>query len=177
MELTKKGQEANIEVKQLKATMSWTSAVDFDLAAAYKKTDGETGVVYFNNQGDLNSFPFMKLDEDAGVGDTGGDNTENLTVTKIADEIEKIWFLSWDYGSITSAKEARFQNSDLEITIVDDNGSEKSVKLDTGETGNVTNLATIDNTGISAKLINSSEVTLWKEFPSSSKEIIEFCAN
>ena len=86
--------------------LKWTTAADFDLAAAYKRKDGTTGLVYFGELGDLNSFPFMQLSGDEGVGDQGGDNEETMRVMKI-DDMDTIWILCWDYGAVQEGKTGR----------------------------------------------------------------------
>ena len=58
MELKQKGSEANVGgFKQLMVSMKWTTAADFDLAAAYEAKDGNIGLVYFGELGDLNTLP------------------------------------------------------------------------------------------------------------------------
>ena len=67
MELKQKGSEANVGgFKQLMVSMKWTTAADFDLAAAYEDKSGKQGLIYFGEQGDLNTFPFMQLSGDEG---------------------------------------------------------------------------------------------------------------
>ena len=83
IELKEKGKSNPIEVKQLIATLKWTSADDFDLAAIYVKEDGECGMVYYGDKGSLATFPYISLDEDAGVGGTAGDNEENLRILSV----------------------------------------------------------------------------------------------
>jgi tellurite resistance protein TerA len=158
MELKQKGSEANVGgFKQLMVTMKWTTAADFDLAAAYEGKDGKQGLVYFGEQGDLNDFPFMQLSGDEGVGDTGGDNEETMRITKL-DDMKYVWLLCWDYGKVQDGAPARFKESDVNLTVMDDKGSSHNVNLDTGDMGNVALIATIDNANpVGAKLINSSK--------------------
>jgi tellurite resistance protein TerA len=158
MELKQKGQEANVGgFKQLMVTMKWTTAADFDLAAAYEGKDGKQGLVYFGELGDLNAFPYMQLSGDEGVGDKGGDNEEVMRITKL-DDMNYVWILCWDYGKVKDGAAARFKDSDVSLTIIDDKGTTHDVTLDTGDMGNVAVLATIDNSGpVGAKLINSSK--------------------
>jgi tellurite resistance protein TerA len=156
MELKQKGSEAFIPLKQLMVTMKWTTAADFDLAAAYEGKDGRQGMVYFGDLGDMNGFPFMQLSGDEGVGDKGGDNEETMRITRL-DDTKFVWLFCWDYGMVQSGQSARFADSDVNLTIVDDAGKSVSVRLDTGDTGNVCCLATIDNSSpMGAKLINTS---------------------
>lgn len=158
MELKQKGQEAQLGgIKQFMVTLKWTTATDFDLAAAYEAKDGRTGLVYFGEMGNLNEFPFMQLSGDEGVGDTGGDNKEEMRVMKI-DDMKYLWILCWDYGAVQEGKPARFAGSDVEVSVMDDSGTSHAVTLDTGNTGNVCVVATIDNSSaMGAKFMNTSK--------------------
>ncbi|MCP4699114.1 MAG: hypothetical protein GY862_20015 [Gammaproteobacteria bacterium] len=157
MELAQKGAEAFIPLKQLMVTMKWTTAADFDLAAAYEGKDGKKGMVYFGDLGDMNSFPYMQLSGDEGVGDSGGDNEETMRITRL-DDMKYVWLFCWDYGMVQSGQSARFADSDVTLAIVDDTGKSVSVSLDTGDTGNVCCLATIDNSSpMGGKLVNTSK--------------------
>lgn len=156
MELKQKGSLAFIAIKQLMVSMKWTTAADFDLAAAYEGKNGTIGLVYFGELGDLNNFPHMQLSGDEGVGDAGGDNEETMRITKL-DELKNVWILCWDYGMIQEGKGARFKDSDIKLSIMDDRGKSTSVEIDTGDMGNVCCIATIDNSSpMGAKLINTS---------------------
>lgn len=158
MELKKKGQEAQLGgIKQCMMILKWSAEADFDLAAAYKSKDGREGLVYFGEKGSLNDFPFMEAGEDEGVGDTGGDKQEELRITKF-DDMDYIWFLCWDYGAIERGAPARFKDSDISVTLMDDKGTSHQVSLDTGDIGNVCVVTTIDNTSsMGAKLVNASK--------------------
>jgi len=158
MELKQKGSSANVgSFKQLMVTMKWTTAADFDLAAAYEDKSGKKGLVYFGEMGDLNAFPYMQLSGDEGVGDTGGDNEEIMRITKL-DEMKYVWILCWDYGKVQEGSPARFKDSDVSLTLMDDKGTAHKVTLDTGDLGNVALLAMIDNSSpIGAKLVNASK--------------------
>ncbi|MDM8525473.1 hypothetical protein QUF80_19060 [Desulfococcaceae bacterium HSG8] len=158
MELKQKGEEANVGgFNQLMVSMKWTTAADFDLAAAYESKEGKHGLVYFGELGDLNAFPYMQLSGDEGVGDTGGDNEETMRITKL-DDMKYVWILCWDYGKVKDGAAARFKDSDVMLTIMDDKGTGHDVTLDTGDMGNVALLATIDNSSpIGAKLVNTSK--------------------
>jgi tellurite resistance protein TerA len=158
MELKQKGSSANVgSFKQLMVTMKWTTAADFDLAAAYEDKTGKKGLVYFGELGDLNAFPYMQLSGDEGVGDKGGNNEEIMRITKL-DDIKYVWILCWDYGKVQEGSPARFKESDVTLSVMDDKGTAHKVTLDTGDLGNVALIATIDNTSpIGSKLINASK--------------------
>jgi len=158
MELKQKGQEANVGgLKQLMVSMKWTTGADFDLAAAYEGKDGKQGLVYFGELGDLNAFPFMQLSGDEGVGDKGGDKEETMRIAKL-DDMKYVWLMCWDYGKVKEGQAARFKDSDVTLTVMDDKGTTHAVTLNTGDMGNIAVIATIDNSSpIGAKLINSSK--------------------
>jgi uncharacterized protein involved in tellurium resistance len=158
MELAQKGQEAQIGgLKQFMVSLKWTTATDFDLAAAYEGKDGGKNMVYFGDLGNLNEFPFMQLSGDEGVGDTAGDNEETMRVMQL-DEMKYVWILCWDYGAVQEGKPARFSGSDVSVSLMDDSGTNHSVSLDTGDTGNFCVVATIDNSSpMGAKLVNESK--------------------
>src|SRR5210317_1849548 len=104
MDLKQKGTEANVGgFKQLMVSMKWTTAADFDLAAAYESKDGKQGLVYFGDLGDMNEFPYMQLSKDEGVGDKGGDNEETMRITRL-DDMNYVWILCWDYGMVQSGQ-------------------------------------------------------------------------
>lgn len=171
MQLTAKGDAANLAtsdgvVKQLLVAMKWTTAADFDVGAYWEAKDGKKGLVYFNEKGSLNAFPFIRAEKDAGVGDRGGDNREQMTIAKIPAEMAKVHLIAWDYGSVRRGQAARFTGSDLKLEIVEENGEKHEVTLATGEAGNVLHFATIDNTGaIGAKLVNKSKPSVLKGWP------------
>jgi len=158
MELKQKGETANVGgFKQLMITMKWTTAADFDLAAAYENKEGKPGLVYFGELGDLNAFPFMQLSGDEGVGDKGGENEEIMRIAKL-DDMKYVWILCWDYGKVKDGSAARFKDSDVKLSVVDDKGTTHNITLDTGDMGNIALIATIDNSSpIGAKLVNSSK--------------------
>jgi tellurite resistance protein TerA len=158
MELKQKGAEGFISVKQLMVSMQWTTAVDFDLAAVYRDKNGKEGIVYFGELGDLNGYPYMQLSGDEGVGDKGGSNEETMRVTRL-DDMQTVWLFCWDYGMIQSGSAARFKDSDLKLSIIDNTGKTVTVKVDAGDIGNVCCIATIDNSNpLGPKLINSSKI-------------------
>jgi len=173
LEIVKKTASVNLEesFKQIAVKMTWSTKTDFDLAALYEMKDGEKGMVYFSEKGELNKRPFMQLSEDKGVGDTvaaGGRNEETMAITSI-EETAKIHICVWDWGSVEKGEKARFEGSDVQVELKDDKGNSHIVKLDTGEIGNIVFIATIDNSGIIPKLTNTSKAGLLKNFTDSSQ--------
>jgi len=168
--LKKKGDTADIPVKNLIATLSWTAAVDLDLYAFYQAKQtvkskggffgfggvkpGQEGKIYFSSRGKLNKFPWMQLDQDSGVGDKGGTNEENLRIVNL-DEIEHILIAA----NIFNKPDANFASYDGRVTIKTDSGRSFEVPLSATIGGNWCIIAHIDNTNpTTAKLININKV-------------------
>lgn len=143
---------------QLMVNLNWTTPIDFDLFAVYETKAGRLGIVYYGDMGNLNQFPFMLLSGDEGVGDTGGDNQESLVISSLS-EMKYVWVCAWDYNAVTQAKRGRFDNCDLNMTVIDDRGEYKLPLVDHRQ-GNMALVLTIDNSSpVLSKLVNSSEVT------------------
>lgn len=107
MELKQKGESTILKQKSdanrnYKATLKWTSAVDLDLHCFYRLKDDpnagkgffgkmssakQEGQIFFSNKGSESKAPWIRLDQDSGIGDTGGDNEENMFFSNI-DQIE-----------------------------------------------------------------------------------------
>lgn len=147
----KEKESANIPTKGLKATLKWKRAVDLDLYAIYETKDGQAGVVYYGRKGSLNHSPYIALDHDAGIGDTGGDNEENMTLKDLAD-LKHVLIVA----NIFSKSNAVFASYDGEVSVV--SGKEEFVvPLTSKEQGNWCIIAHLDNTALVPKLNNVNQ--------------------
>lgn len=161
--LNKKGDEAYVSLKQLMVSLKWTAAVDLDLVAFYKSKDGRVGGVFSNNyvggdMGNLNSFPYIQLSDDAGVGATGGENEEILRITKL-EEMAEIYICALNYTDASLNNPQSFHNYDAHVLLIDDTGESIAVPLDSQTLGTVAIIAKIDNTGfLGAKLVKENQV-------------------
>lgn len=168
--LKQKNDSAEIPVKNITATLSWTASVDLDLYAFYriKQTvkprggflgfggvkPGKEGKVFFMSRGNLKEFPWMQLDKDEGIGDRGGSNKENLRITNL-DEIEHVLIVA----NIFNKPNANFAKYDGRVTVKDDSGGSFEVPLTASSGGNWCIIAHIDNSkATGAKLINVNQV-------------------
>jgi tellurite resistance protein TerA len=166
MDLNTKKQSAALDsITGLLVKLTWSTAQDFDLAALYKTKAGGEGLIFFNNKGDLNTPPFIKLDKDAGVGDKveSGGNSEQLKIAKL-DDVSEVHIIAWDFGAIERGSAARFQGSDVAITLTDSTGTTHKATLDCGDLGNVAVVATLKNGAIGGEVINTSKTGLLKQF-------------
>lgn len=174
--LKQKGDKAAIPVKNLHATLTWTAAVDLDFHAYYKNKmqgpkeeekkgffqkifsgqkfqPGIEGRVYFGDRGNKTSFPWIYLDQDAGVGDVGGKNQENLYFIDLQ-YIEHILIVA----NIFNKPNANFASYDGVITIkTDEQVIDVPLTAETG--GSYCIIAHIDNSGSQGPvLINVNKV-------------------
>lgn len=168
--LKQKGESADIPLNNLLATLSWTAPVDLDFYAFYRAKSSITprgsffgwggvkpaqeGKVYFGSRGTLKEFPWMALDKDAGVGDKGGQNQENLRIADLH-ELEVVLIAV----NIFNKPQANFASYDGRVTLQTDSGKEVEVPLTASTVGNWCVIAKIDNSSpTGAKLINVNQV-------------------
>ncbi len=154
--------EISSQFVRLTITLGWTQAVDLDLYALYRTKEGKTGEVYHDERGNLKSFPFMRLDDDAGIGNTGGNNEENLYITAL-DEMDYVLIAVNIYKergifSLFKRKDC-FSHYDGKIFIQPDAGQELEVPLSSSESGNWCVVAGIENRGDKLKILNINAVT------------------
>lgn len=170
--LKNSGEEAYVSVKQLRATLKWTAAVDLDLMVFYKAKDGKVGGVFSDNyaggtMGNLNTFPFIMLSQDAGVGAKGGENEEDVRITKL-DDMAELYICTLNFTDASQNRAASFSRYDAHIVVADDRGESVGVPLDSTQNGTVAVIAKIDNTSpMGAKLINLNKVMDFNAFQSS----------
>ncbi len=167
--LKQKGEEAFVPVKQLMVQLKWTKGVDLDLMAFYKAKDGQTGGVFSDqypggNRGDLNAFPFIQLDQDAGVGGTAGENEETIRITKL-DDLNEVYICALNYTDAAAGKEVSFADYDGHVMVMDDTGQSFGVPLDSTEKGHAAVIAKLDSSNpIGGKLINENRVLSLSDF-------------
>lgn len=161
--LNKKGEEAYVSVKQLMITLRWTADVDLDLMAFYKTKTGQPGGIFSDgypggSMGSLNSFPFIELSGDAGVGAKGGDNQEILRITKL-DDLAELYIVALNYTDASQKIASAFGSYDGSVIVMNDRGEEVEVPLNASEKGHVAVICKIDNTSpMGAKLVNMNEI-------------------
>ena len=172
MELKQKGASAAIGAfDQLKVSLIWTSAVDLDLMAFYKATDGRTGGVYSDNysggnMGTINSFPFMQLSGDAGVGATGGDNREDMLISKL-DDLAELYVVAVNFTDASGGGANKvFADYDARVEVQTDRGETHVINLDSRNPGAVAVLCKFTASFMGAQLANDSSVMSFDSFKS-----------
>jgi tellurite resistance protein TerA len=161
--LQQKGQAGSLSLKSkggtgIQAKMTWKKAVDLDLHAFYKTKDGKIGHVYFGSPGSLAKMPHIALDKDAGVGNTAGNNEENIRIARldhlasviIATNIFRV------FGFLSAGD--NFAKYDGKVTITSDTGDCIEIPLASEELGRWCVIAKIDNSGGSPQVININRV-------------------
>ena len=173
--LKQKGDAAPIPLRKLQVTLRWKTAVDLDLHAFYKLKPtasaapapkrgllsrllgggGATspqGHVYFNDRGRREGIPGIYLDQDAGVGDAGGDNEENLYFSNLEPLLSVLIV-----ANIYNKPDSTFSRYDgVVILQADDQTIE--VPLTAPQPGSWCVVAEIDYSEAQAKLINVNHV-------------------
>ena len=102
--------------------------------AFYKTKGGKVGGVYSDNYtggslGNLNQFPFIQLSGDEGVGAVGGDNREDLRITKL-DDFEELCICALNFTDASSGSNKVFADYDARVEVVSDKGEQHTVVLD-----------------------------------------------
>ena len=108
---------------------------------------GGDGHILFSSKGNLNKSPWIRLDQDSGVGDVGGDNEENMTFTNL-DALDCAIIVANIYG-----KKTNFARYDGRVT-VKGGGREIEVPLTETRKGSWCIVALIDNRDGTPKLLN-----------------------
>lgn len=165
--LRQKGEKANLSGNDFQATLRWKASVDLDLHCFYLLKDaapapakgvfgkifgggsssGE-GHVDFSKRGSKERSPWIYLDQDAGIGDVGGDNEENIYFTRV-DHIERALIVA----NIYNKSDANFAGYDG-VVIVRGGGREIEVPLTERKQGSWCVIAGLDNSSGTPQLIN-----------------------
>lgn len=173
--LKQKGERTALSGNAFHATLKWKTAVDLDLHCFYRFKGGTgrknpgfleklgsmltgtpegEGHVYFASRGSKTDSPWIYLDHDAGIGDVGGDNEENMYFTKL-DRIGHALIAA----NIYNKPNANFARYDGRVT-VQGAGREIEVRLTESEPGSWCVIARIDNSTGSPQLINVNKSQL-----------------
>ena len=157
--------EISSKFVRITVTLSWTHAIDLDLYALYHTKDGKIGEIYHESRGSLKTFPFMKLDEDAGIGNVGGNNEENLHIASLA-EIDYVLiavniYQGQGFFSLFKKKDS-FSRYDGKILIQPDDKQYFEIPLSSAESGNWCVVAGIENRKDTLKILNINSATAKK---------------
>jgi tellurite resistance protein TerA len=161
-------------LQKINAKLTWKSDVDLDLYCFYlkknhevysenqgflakffgksPKLNAEVFKIYFRNKGSLTSSPYIKLDQDAGIGDKGGDNEENIEIAKTS-EIDALIFAT----HIFNKPSAVFSAYDGKV-LVECMGQIIEVPLVAKEKGNWAYIAMIDCSQDQLKVTNLNQI-------------------
>ncbi|MCM3570170.1 TerD family protein [Neobacillus mesonae] len=152
--LRKTGKIENIHVK-----LNWTKGVDLDLHAFYITKKGKFGHIFFANKGKLTNSPYIALDKDSGVGNSAGNNEENLII-KTLEDVDKIIIATNIFRFLGFLKkEDNFAKYDGRVLIKTNNGDDIEVPLTSTTPGRWCIITKIDNsTPSDPRVININHV-------------------
>lgn len=143
------GQMSSIRVK-----LSWTAGVDLDLHAWYRTRAGKNGHIYFASKGSQREAPFIHLDEDAGVGNSAGDNEENLVITKL-DHLERVVIATNIFRFFSFLHQGdNYAKYDGKVLVAVDGQAGIEVPLSSDTPGKWCVIAEIDNRGPEPRVVN-----------------------
>ena len=153
--ILKTGESARLNIDQpiewIKARLAWTAKRDLDLHAFYRTKDGSDKHVFFGNKIEKD----VNLDVDAGVGDRGGQNVENMGISSL-ENIEAILFATniykWHGGE-------SYADYDGKVVVTTNNGDDITVPLSSQQRAAWCVIAKIDNRGQGPEVVNVNAVT------------------
>ena len=126
------GEKRYLFVKNLTVQLSWHAKVDLDLVAFYRTKSGKTGGVYSSmyaegGQGNLASFPYMELDQDAGVDGSDGDSkkVETLKISKF-DDIAELYLVAINFTDASRNQTSEFASFDGQVHLKNEKGEKRS---------------------------------------------------
>ncbi len=166
--LRNKGESSELVLKQknlssIHVKLSWKKAVDLDLHAFYRTRDGGFGHIYFADRGSLEKSPYIALDQDAGVGNTAGDNEENIRIARL-DELRGVLFATNIFRFFGFfSKGDNFAKYDGHVALTTDAGHCIEVPLISEEVGRWCLIARLDNENGKPTVTNINRVQ--KESP------------
>ena len=136
-------------ITKVNVRLQWTASVDLDLHAFYRTKSGQDRHVYWRNREE----PNMKLDTDAGVGDVGGQNEENITITAL-DGSEEILFATKIF-----MKGGSYADYDGRVAVQTNNGDDIIVPLTSQDRADWCVIAKITNGVNGPAVTNVNRVT------------------
>jgi uncharacterized protein involved in tellurium resistance len=148
------GESANLDasspIENIRVRLNWTKPIDLDLHAFYTLSNGSEHHVFFMCREDVK----VHLDHDAGIGDRGGQNEENIFVEELKG-ISQIVFATEIFGDGD-----RFCDYDGKVVVETGGGEKITVPLSAQQRGTWCTITRIDNRDPSQpKVINVNTVS------------------
>jgi uncharacterized protein involved in tellurium resistance len=175
--LKAKGESKYIAVSELNVILSWRSAVDLDLVAFYKSTEGSFGGVFSPSYpggsfGSLTTHPFMELSGDALESDGEEASEEELKVAQL-EGIDQLYIIALNQTDARAQRARSFSDYDISVQVKTSRGETFQVPLQESKAGHVALICRIDNSNrvVGPQLINEGRVMsleeLYQEVPGS----------
>jgi uncharacterized protein involved in tellurium resistance len=136
-------------ITRVSVKLKWTTPVDLDLHAFCRMRDGTEKHVYFADR----FAQDIELDFDAGIGDVGGKNEENITIGSLKN-IEEVLFATKIFN-----KGGCYADYDGRVTVQTNNGDEVVVPLTSQERADWCVIAKINTNQNGTIVSNLNKVT------------------
>ena len=140
---------ASDPITKINIKLQWTAAVDLDLHAFFRTKSGSEEHVYFVDPQKCH----ISLDNDDGVGNQGGQNEENITITSL-DDFEEILFATKIFS-----KGGSYADYDGRVTLTTNNGDDIVVPLSSQQRADWCVIAKITNAANGPMVSNVNRVT------------------
>jgi tellurite resistance protein TerA len=145
-------------ISSIQVKLTWTAGVDLDLHAFYKTKSNEFGHIFYGNKGKADNSPYISLDEDKGIGNSAGNNKENLTIRRI-DNFKTILIATNIFRLLGFLhKGDNFAQYDGKVIIEPNIGDHIEVPLASHEHGRWCIIARVDNDGQTQTVTNINKV-------------------
>lgn len=168
--LEARGAEADIAVRQLMVLLKWRGEADLDLLAFYAAKDGRQGGVFSpaypgGSAGNVERFPFIELDHDAGDSEDGEEKREILQISELGDMAE-VYIVAINYSDAVANVASRFVDYAGAVVVMNERWETIEVPLNSPEAGHVAVICKIDNTRPhrSPRLVNVNMILSFKQF-------------
>lgn len=136
-------------ITKINVRLQWTASVDLDLHAFYRTKSGQEAEIYFGDR----QGPRITLDTDAGIGDSGGQNEENITITSL-DGFDEILFATKIF-----TKGGSYADYDGRVAVQTNNGDDVVVPLTSRERADWCVIAKLTNEASGPTVTNVNQVT------------------
>lgn len=136
-------------LRQIKVKLQWTAPVDLDLHAFYRSNDGQESSVYYGSR----EGQGIVLDQDAGIGNSGGQNEENITIESL-NGLKEILFATKIFN-----KGGCYADYNGKVIVKTNNGDEIVVPLTSREHVDWCIIAKLSNSPNGTELLNLNKVS------------------
>ena len=152
--LNQTGEQHQLPHNDLTVILDWVEPVELDLMAFYQSCDGKIGVVYYADQGKLDKFPHIALNDEQGMTQMLGERQMELRIANVSAH-QHIFLMGYTYNQSVS----NFSRFGATLSLYSDRGPTWTLELNATQIGQWYIIAQIDNQNFDVpQLINLNRV-------------------